>query len=150
MSGGKYFVSKLAYRPYPAATISKRVYTHAGTRTDTVPIHRTLTSDLTTFHSTGSSAFTSALMHIEAEPYNLFYLLWWLLRVPSFLLPPFLFFSYISPTYNLDAQNYSDQAYLSLGDFYSVQEIWQILESMPKPSDSFSKEIRRIALSEVK
>jgi len=42
------------------------------------------------------------------------------------------------PTYNLDAQNYSDQAYQPLGDFSSVQDFWQMLESLPKPSDVFS------------
>lgn len=43
------------------------------------------------------------------------------------------------PTYSLDAHNYSDQAYAQLGDFSSVQEFWNLLECLPKPSDVFSQ-----------
>ena len=55
------------------------------------------------------------------------------------------------PTYNLDAQNYSDQAYERLGDFSSVQDFWNILEYLPKPSDVFSQRdpARRIVRAKV-
>jgi hypothetical protein len=55
------------------------------------------------------------------------------------------------PTYNLDAQFYSDQAYERLGDFSSVQDFWNILECLPKPSDIFSQRdpAKRIVRSKV-
>lgn len=55
------------------------------------------------------------------------------------------------PTYNLDAHNYSDQAYERLGDFSSVEEFWNILEYLPKPSDVFSQRdpAKRIVRSKV-